>query len=206
MKNLLQINSSIFSAGGQSSQLAERFVAAWRKANPGATVTVRDLASEPVPHLDAARFGAFIAKPEERTPEQQAAADYSDKLIAELKAADVIVFGLPLYNFGLPSTLKAYIDQIGRAGHTFSYTDQGPVGLLHGKKAYVFAARGGRYQGTPLDTQTAYVRDFLGFIGITDVEFIYAEGLAISEESKNASLAHAQRKIADIIAPEAIAA
>lgn len=206
MKNLLQINSSIFSTGGQSSQLAERFVAAWRKANSGATVTVRDLASEPVPHLDAARFGAFIAKPEERTPEQQAAADYSDKLIAELKAADVIVLGLPLYNFGLPSTLKAYIDQIGRAGHTFSYTDKGAVGLLHGKKAYVFAARGGLYQGTPLDTQTAYVRDFLGFIGITDVEFVYAEGLAISEESKNASLARARRKIADIIAPEAIAA
>jgi FMN-dependent NADH-azoreductase len=206
MKNLLQVNSSIFSSGGQSSRLAERFVAAWRVANPGATVTVRDLAREPVPHLDAARFGAFIAKPEERTVEQQATANYSDALIAELKAADMIVLGLPMYNFGLPSTLKAYFDHIGRAGHTFKYTEKGPLGLLSGKKAYVFAARGGLYAGTPRDTQTAYVRDFLGFIGITDLEFVYAEGLAISEESKNASLARAHRKIGDITAPEAIAA
>ena len=206
MKNLLQINSSIFSTGGQSSRLAERFVAAWRAANPGATVTVRDLASEPVPHLDAARFGAFIAKAGERTLEQQAAAAYSDALIAELKAADVIVLGLPLYNFGLPSTLKAYFDHIGRAGHTFKYTEKGPVGLLTGKRAYVFAARGGLYAGTPRDTQTAYVRDFLGFIGITDVEFVYAEGLAISDESKSASLAQAHREIDSITAQEALAA
>jgi FMN-dependent NADH-azoreductase len=206
MKNLLQINSSIFSSSGQSSQLAERFVGAWRKANPGATVTVRDLAGEPVPHLDAARFGAFIAKPEERTLEQQATANYSDALIAELKAADVIVLGLPLYNFGLPSTLKAYIDHIGRAGHTFKYTEKGPVGLLSGKKAYVFAARGGLYEGTPRDTQTAYVRDFLGFVGITDVEFVYAEGLALGDESKNASLARAHRRIGDMTAPDALAA
>jgi FMN-dependent NADH-azoreductase len=206
MKNLLQVNSSIFSTSGQSSRLAERFVAASRAANPGAKVTVRDLANEPVPHLDAARFAAFNAKPGERTLEQQAAAGYSDTLIAELKAADVIVLGLPMYNFGLPSTLKAYFDQIGRAGHTFKYTEQGPVGLLTGKKAYVFAARGGLYDGTPRDTQTAYVRDFLGFIGITDVEFVYAEGLAISEASKEASLARAQREIDGITAPEAIAA
>ena len=206
MKMLLQINSSIFSSGGQSSRLAGSFVDAWRAANPGANVTVRDLAREPVPHLDAARFGAFMAKAEERTVEQQATANYSDALIAELKAADVIALGLPMYNFGLPSTLKAYFDHIGRAGHTFKYTEKGPVGLLTGKKAYVFAARGGLYQGTTRDTQTPYVRDFLAFIGITDVEFIYAEGLAISEESKSASLARAERKIGDITAPEALAA
>lgn len=206
MKTLLQLNTSIFSDGGQSSQLAQRFVAAWRANNPGAGVTVRDLAREPVPHLDAARFAAFIAKPDERNSEQHAAAAESDALIAELKAADVLVLGLPLYNFGLPSTLKAYFDHVGRAGHTFNYTEKGPVGLLTGKKAYVFATRGGLYQGSPRDTQTAYVRDFLGFIGITDVEFVYAEGLAISEESKNASLARAQRAIAAMTAPVAIAA
>jgi FMN-dependent NADH-azoreductase len=206
MKKLLQINSSIFSGGGQSSRLAERFVAAWRAANPGAGVTVRDLAREPVPHLDAERFGAFMAKAEERTVEQQATANYSDALIAELKAADVIVLGLPMYNFGLPSTLKAYFDHIGRAGHTFKYTEKGPVGLVTGKKAYVFAARGGLYEGTTRDTQTAYVRDFLALIGVTDVEFIYAEGLAISDESKSASLARAERKVDDITAPEALAA
>ena len=122
-------------------------------------------------------------------------------MIAELKAADVIVLGLPLYNFGLPSTLKAYFDQLGRAGSTFRYTAEGPVGLLTGKKAYVFAARGGLYKGTPKDTQTAYVRDFLAFLGITDVEFVYAEGLAISEESKSASIAGAHRAIANIFEP-----
>jgi len=206
MKTLLQINSSIFSDGGQSSQLAERFVAAWRAANPGANVTRRDLAGDPVPHLDAARFAAFITKPEDRTPEQRAAADYSDRLIAELKAADAVVLGLPMYNFGLPSTLKAYFDQLGRAGHTFKYTDKGSVGLLTGKKAYVFAARGGLYKGTALDTQTAYVRHFLGFIGITDVEFVYAEGLAISEASKTASLEQARRDVESLTAPLALAA
>jgi FMN-dependent NADH-azoreductase len=206
MKNLLQINTSIFSDGGQSSQLAQRFVAVWRASNPGAKVTVRDLARKPVPHLDAARFAAFIAKPEERDAEQQAAANDSDLLIAELKAADVLVLGLPMYNFGVPSTLKAYFDHVGRVGHTFKYTEKGAVGLLTGKKAFVFATRGGTYQGTPLDTQTAYVRTFLGFIGITDVEFVYAEGLALGESSKQASIAQAHREIGYITAPEAIAA
>src|SRR6267143_1477379 len=184
MKTLLQIQSSIFSNGGQSSRLAERFVAAWRVSNPGGKVIVRDLAAEPVPHLDAARFGAFLAKPEERTPDQQAVVDYSDALIGELKRADVVVLGLPMYNFGVPSTLKAYFDHIARAGVTFRYTEKGPQGLLTGKKAYVFATRGGLYAGTPLDTQTSYVRDFLRFLGIDDVEFIYAEGLAMGDASK----------------------
>jgi FMN-dependent NADH-azoreductase len=115
MTTLLQINTSIFSDGGQSSRLAERFVAAWRESNPGGTVIGRDLAKEPVPHIDAGRFGAFLAKPAERTSEQQAVVDYSNALIDELKGADVVVFGLPMYNFGLPSTLKAYFDHVTRA-------------------------------------------------------------------------------------------
>ena len=128
---------------------------------------VRDVAAaEPVPHLNAERFGAFITKPEERSAAQHAVVAYSDALIDELKQADVIVLGLPMYNFGVPSQLKAYFDHIARAGVTFKYTDKGPVGLLTGKKVYVFAARGGLYAGTPLDTQTSYVRDFLRFLGI----------------------------------------
>ena len=120
---------------------------------------------------------------------------YSDNLIDELKQADVIVLGLPMYNFGVPSQLKAYFDHIARVGITFKYTDKGPVGLLTGKKAYVFAARGGLYVGTPLDTQTSYVRDFLRFLGIADVEFVYAEGLNISPQSKEAGLAKALAEI-----------
>ena len=206
MKTLLQIKSSIFSDGGQSSRLAERFVAAWRASNPGGKVIVRDLASDPVPHLDAARFGAFLAKPEERTPAQQAVVDYSDALIGELKRADVVVLGLPMYNFGVPSTLKAYFDHVARVGETFKYTEKGPVGLLTGKKVYVFAARGGMYAGTPNDTQTPFIRIFLSFLGMSDIEFVYAEGLAISEASKQHSLARAEAVIDALVEPELAAA
>lgn len=197
MTTLLQINTSISNGSGQSSQLARQFVAALQKRQPGIKVVVRDVAAaEPVPHLDAERFGAFITKPQERTVAQDAVVAYSDTLINELQQADVIVLGLPMYNFGVPSQLKAYFDHIARAGVTFKYTEGGPVGLLTGKRAYVFAARGGVYAGTPLDTQTGYVRDFLRFIGISDVSFVYAEGLAISPQSKEAGLAKAGAEIA----------
>jgi FMN-dependent NADH-azoreductase len=201
MTHLLQINTSIYNGSGQSSQLARQFVAAYRANHPNTEVRVRDVAAaEFVPHLDAERFGAFIAKPEERSSAQQAVVDYSDQLIDELKQADVIVIGLPMYNFGVPSQLKAYFDHIARAGVTFKYTEKGPVGLLGGKKAYVFATRGGVYAGTALDTQTSYVRDFLRFIGIDDVEFIYAEGLAMGAQNKQDVLARASAEIERIAA------
>ena len=206
MKTLLQIRSSIFSNDGQSSRLAERFVARWRASNPGGKVIVRDLAKEPVPHLDAARFGAFLAKPEERTPAQQAVVDYSAALIGELKRADVVVLGLPMYNFGVPSMLKSYFDHVARVGETFKYTEKGPVGLLTGKKVYVFAARGGMYAGTPNDTQTPFIRIFLSFLGMSDIEFVYAEGLAISEASKQQTLARAEAVIDALVEPELAAA
>jgi len=196
MKTLLQLNTSLYSGNGQSSRLADQFVSDWRVRNPGATVIARDLAREPIPHLTAARFQAFIARPEERTAGERAIVAESDALIEELKKADVIVLGLPMYNFGVPSTLKTYFDHIARAGVTFRYTEKGAVGLLSGKKAYVFATRGGVYAGTPGDTESAYVRQFLAFLGIEDVELVYAEGLAISETSKAAGIARAQQAIA----------
>src|SRR5688572_20538830 len=199
MKTLLQINTSINSDAGESSRLANGLVAAWRTRNPGGTVIARDLARDPVPHLTAERFQAFLSKPGERTVAQQAVVQYSDRLIGELKRADTIVIGLPMYNFGVPSMLKAYFDHVARAGETFRYTDKGSIGLLTGKKAYVVTARGGVYAGTPLDTQTAYVRNFLGFLGITDVEFVYAEGLAMGESSKEAALARARKDIERIM-------
>lgn len=195
MTTLLQINASINSNKGQSSQLANQFVDAFQKQHPDAKILLRDVAvAEPVPHLNAERFGAFIAQPEARNAEQAAVVAYSDALINELKQAEVIVIGLPMYNFGVPSQLKAYFDHVARAGMTFKYTEKGPVGLLTGKKVYVFAARGGVYAGTPMDTQTSYVRDFLRFIGLSDVEFVYAEGLA-SAQSKEAGLAKAAAAI-----------
>jgi FMN-dependent NADH-azoreductase len=195
MSTLLQINASIHGENGQSSQLASQFVAAWREQHPQTQIVQRDLASDPVPHLTAERFAAFLTPAQTRDAVQHAVAQYSDNLIAELKQADVIVLGLPMYNFGVPSQLKAYFDHIARAGLTFRYTAQGPVGLLGGKKVYVFAARGGLYAGGPLDTQTQYVRDFLRFLGIEDVQFVYAEGLAIGSESKEAALSGARAQI-----------
>ena len=206
MTTLLQLNSSINAGNGESSHLANEFVAGWKARNPAAIVVVRDLARDPVPHLTAERFQAFLAKPDARNAAQRDVVAYSDALIAEIRQADVIVLGLPMYNFGVPSMLKAYFDHIARAGVTFQYTANGPVGLLTGKKVHVFATRGGLYAGSPLDTQTAYVRDFLRFLGIADVEFVYAEGLAISPAGKDAALAAAKIAIARMTASEPLAA
>lgn len=200
MKELLQINTSLFSGEGQSSQLADHFVSAWRARNPEAGLKVRDLANDPIPHLDAERFQAFIEEPSKRSPEQTEVVAYSDALIHELRQADVVVLGLPMYNFGIPSMLKAYFDHIARAGVTFRYTENGPEGLLHGKRVYVFAARGGRYAGTPLDSQTGYVRDFLSFLGMKEVEFVYAEGLNIGESSREAALTDARQRLQTLVA------
>jgi FMN-dependent NADH-azoreductase len=204
MNTLLHIQSSIYSDQGASSALARQFVEQWRTAHPGGRVIERDLARDPVPHLDAERFGAFVTPADRRTPAQQAAVAYSDRLIEELKRADTLALGLPLYNFGVPSTLKAWFDQIARAGVTFRYTDQGPVGLLTGKQAYVFAARGGIYRGA--DLQPQYVRNFLGFLGIESVRFVFAEGLALGDASKRQSLEQAGVEVAALAAVQRRAA
>jgi len=199
-QTLLQINTSLFAGNGQSSQLAERFVADFLAAHPGTVRVLRDVASDPIPHLDGARFSAFLTPAASRDAVQNAVIAQSDALIAELKSADVVVLGLPMYNFGVPSQLKSYFDHIARAGETFRYTANGPVGLVTGKKVYVLAARGGLYEGTALDSQTSYVRDFLRFIGLDDVEFVYAEGLAIGAEQKEAGLAKARAAITRLAA------
>jgi FMN-dependent NADH-azoreductase len=202
MTTILQINSSLYGESAQSSRLAAGFVDALRGVStaPGFDVIVRDLSREPVPHLTAERFQAFTTPAAERTLDQQRVVAESDRLIAELQRADVIVIGLPMYNFGVPSTLKAYFDHVARAGVSFRYTAEGPEGLLKGKKAYVFATRGGRHAGTPSDLQTAYVRQFLGFIGIRDVEFVYAEGLALGAEQHSAAVASAVARIGQLAA------
>lgn len=182
MTTLLQINTSA-RATGHANRLANAYVDAWSARHPEDRIVLRDLTGEPVPHLSETTLNAFFTPPEQRDPSLQAAARLSDELIAEIQGADVIVIGVPMYNFGIPSTLKAYFDHIARAGITFRYTANGPEGLLQGKRAIILAARGGKYSGTPMDTQTSYLRDFLGFIGITDVTFVYAEGLAMGEES-----------------------
>lgn len=201
MKTLLQIRSSLLLDDSQSNRLSERFVAAWQAANPDGRVVVRDLALQPVPHLDMARLGAFMTPAEQRTPEQRALAAESDALIDELKSADEVALGLPMYNFGLPSTLKAYFDHIARAGVTFRYTATGPEGLVNNKPVYVFAARGGLYKDKPQDTQTPHVRHFFAFLGMTDVRFVYAEGLNLGEESKRAALQAAEAEVDALFEP-----
>ncbi|WP_062067634.1 FMN-dependent NADH-azoreductase [Cellvibrio sp. OA-2007] len=184
MATLLQINSSLFGDNGNSSVLTQEFVQRWKEKNPTGDVIVRDFAKEDVPHLDAARVQALFSPAEGRTPAQQAVLDYSDKIIAEIAAADVIVIGVPLYNFGVPSTLKAYFDHIARAGVTFKYTETGPVGLLNNKPVYIIATRGGVHKGQPSDTQSQFLTNFLSFVGLKDVHFIYAEGLNMGQKEQ----------------------
>ena len=194
MPTILQLNTSLFGEQGQSSRLAAEFARTLAEST-GRELKVRDLAANPVPHLTAERITAFGTPASERTLDQQRHVAESDALVDELREADVLVLGLPMYNFGVPSTLKAYFDHVARAGVTFRYTAEGPLGLLTGKKAFVFATRGGQHAGTETDLQTDYVRLFLGFIGIRDVEFIYAEGLALGEQQRERALAAAAERI-----------
>lgn len=200
MKTLLQINTSLYSSDGQSSALAARFVEKWQQANPAGRVIVRDLAANPVPHLTAERFDAFRTPAEDRTAVQAALVAESDELIDELRAADIVAIGLPMYNFGIPSTLKAWIDHVARAGVTFRYTETGSIGLLADRKVLLFAARGGKYKDTPRDTQTAFISNFLNFIGIRDIEFVYAEGLSMGDDVRQQAMATATDTIARIAA------
>lgn len=197
MATLLKIQTSLFQGDGQSSQLAEQFARNWQARNPDGRVVARDLAAEPVPHLDAQRFQAFITPPEERTAEQREMMKLSDTLVEEIATADVLVLGAPMYNFSIPSTLRAYFDHIARAGVTFRYTPEGPQGLLKNKKAYVFVTRGGFYGGED-HSQSVLLRQFLGFLGITDVAFVHAEGMSM-EDAREKSLTEAREKIAQLV-------
>lgn len=176
MHNILIIKSSLNGDQGNSSQLANEFLKAVTAQMP-ANVVERDLNKHEINHLSQQEMSAWMTAASDRSEEQHKLANISDELIEELKASDTIIVGMPMYNFAIPSSFKAWIDRVARAGITFKYTEQGPVGLLEGKKVIIVAARGGMYAGTPKDTQTQYLKDFFAFIGITDIEFIYAEGL-----------------------------
>lgn len=193
--NILQINSSARREGSVSTGLASRIVAGLRHGSPAATVTVRDLAAAPHPALDEAALQALFAPETERTAEQAARVALDDAVIAEVQAADVLVIGAPMYNFGVSTQLKNWIDALARARVTFEYTAQGPRGLLTGKRVYVALTRGGRYRDTAADSQLPYLRTVLGFLGMTDVQFVFAEGLALGPDAERAALADAERQI-----------
>ncbi len=198
--NILQINASARRNGANSTQLANTIVARLQAVNPAATRTLRDLAVTPHPVLDEAALGALFTPADQRTPAQAARVALDDALIAEIQAHDTIVLGVPMYNFGIPVQLKSWLDAIARAGVTFRYTEAGPEGLLKGKKVYVALARGGMYRDTANDSQVPYLKTILGFLGLTDVSFIYAEGLAMGAEAVTKGFAQAEADLNDALA------
>ncbi len=200
MTRILQLNTSIHGDNGASSTLADNFVHQWQDRHGKSAVIRRDFSKSPIPHLDADTFSAAISPVGTRSRNQQTSAALADTLIQELLGADVLVIGLPMYNFGVPSSLKAWFDHVARAGTTFRYTADGPVPLLTNKRAYVFATRGGWYAGTERDTQAAYVKQFLSFLGIDNIEFVYAEGLSISEENRRTAVESATAHLAKLAA------
>jgi FMN-dependent NADH-azoreductase len=198
--HILQINSSARREASHSTRLAARIVQRLRDAEPEATLTVRDLNDAPHPVLDETTLAALSTPASERTPEQAVRVALDDALIAQIQAADVVVLGVPMYNFGVPAALKNWIDAISRAGVTFRYTEKGPEGLLKGKKVYVALTRGGNYRNTPADTQAPYLRTVLTFLGLVDTHFVYAEGLAMGSDAEQKAIASACEEIDEAVA------
>ena len=181
MKKVLVIKSSLNGEQGNSNQLTEQFLTKLAQQTQ-VTITERDLSGQSLPHLEQKEMSAWMTPAAERSTEQVQLAAISDQLIDELKAHDTIVVAMPMYNFGVPSNFKAWIDRIARAGVTFKYTETGPVGLLDNKEVVIIAARGGMYQGTEKDSQSQYLNDVFNFVGLSDIRFIYAEGLNMPEK------------------------
>ncbi|MCE4556481.1 FMN-dependent NADH-azoreductase [Roseateles cellulosilyticus] len=202
--NILQINSSARrlqdDQGSVSTRLANELTAGLRAANPSASLTVRDFAVSPLPVLDEAALGALFTPAEARTAEQAARVALNDQVIAELLAADVVVIGAPMINFNISAQLKNWIDAVARAGVTFQYGPTGPVGLVTGKKVYVVTSRGGIHRGQASDQVVPYLRTVLAFLGMTDVEFIYAEGLNMGPEAADRGLSEARAQISELLA------
>ncbi|MEI8573653.1 FMN-dependent NADH-azoreductase [Methylomonas sp. LW13] len=198
--NILQINSSIRAENAYSSRLADNLVAGLRQQTPTAELTVRDLAKTPHPLLDEAALIALSTPAEERNPEQAQRVALDDALIAEIQHADILVLTAPMYNFGIPAQLKAWIDAIARARVTFQYTENGVEGLLKNKQVYVIQTAGGKHSGTEADSQSTYLRTVLGFLGMADVTFIYAEGLAMGNDAEQLALQAAATQIAALAA------
>lgn len=190
----LLVTSSVLGENGQSNALASHFETR-AAAREGIEVTARNVIANALPHLDVAELGAWQTPADERSEEQKALATHSDELLAELRANDVLVIAVPMYNLGIPSQLKAWFDRVLRAGETFRYTENGPQGLIDGKRAIILAARGGMYAGTELDSQTPHLKSMLGLMGITDVNVVYAEGLNMGEATRDAALKEAFQAI-----------
>ena len=197
--NILQINSSARSEGSNSTALANTLVERLLETTPDANLTVRDLSRTPHPIIDESALQALFTPAEQRSPEQAMRVALDDALIAEILAADTIVLGVPMYNFGVTAQLKNWIDAISRAQVTFRYGANGPEGMLTGKKVYVLLTRGGLYRNTPNDTQVPYLKTFFSFLGMTDVQFVFAEGLEMGPDAKQKALSAAHSQIEEAL-------
>ena len=204
MTTVLKIQASLFGDQGQSSRLADRFIESLRHRHGALRVLTRDLNARPVPPLTLERFQAFGTAEADRDEAQQAVVRESDALVDELRAADIVVLAVPMYNFTIPAALHNYFDHIARAGVTFRYTEHGPEGLLKGKRTYVFAARGGLHGED--HSQSLFLRQFLGFIGLEDAKFVYAEGLAMGEQAREQGLVAARAQLDALLPAQAVAA
>ena len=194
----LLVTSSILGDNGQSNALATHFQQQ-AAARDGVAVTHRDVVANALPHLAIEELGAWQTPADERTVEQQALAAHSDELLAELRANDVLVLAVPMYNLGIPSQLKTWFDRVLRAGETFRYTENGPQGLIEGKRAIILAARGGQYAGTEFDSQTPHLKTMLGLMGISDVEVVFAEGLNMGDAHRDAAMKEAFQAIDQLV-------
>lgn len=207
MTKILIINSSTLGEHSVSRKLTGSFAASWREADPTVEVKVRDIGAEPVPHLVPETWVGVRGEP--MTEREQEARQLSDALIAEVEEADILVIGAPMYNFGIPSTLKAWFDHVLRAGVTFRYTAEGPEGLMKGKPAIVIESRGGLYSSGPasgMDSQEPHLRTMLGFIGIKDVLFVRAEQLSRGGDGAAAAVARAEEELVKIAAEQTLLA
>lgn len=198
MSNVLIIESSARQQDSFSRELTQQFISHWKTLHPADRLTIRDVAVNPVPHLDADLLGGWMKPEAQRNAAEQASLQRSNELTDELLAADVLVLAAPMYNFAIPSTLKAWLDHVLRAGLTFKYTDTGPQGLLTGKKAFVLTARGGIYAGSTADHQEPYLRQVLAFVGIHDVTFIHAEGMNLGGDFQEKGLNQAKARLSDV--------
>ena len=195
---LLHIDSSILGDHSASRALTAKVVAALKAATPGLEVSYHDLAHDALGDFSAASLTAGATPAEQRSAEQRDEAERNARALQEFLAADVLVLGAPMYNFTIPTQLKAWIDRITVAGTTFRYSEAAPVGLCEGKKAIIVATAGGIHAGKPTGLAHAdYLKLVLSFLGITDVQTVYAEGLAYGDEAKSAALASAERQIAE---------
>lgn len=201
MSSILLVTSSPRGAESLSTKVATDLANTLSSKANGASVVHRDLGAQPIPHLDTVTTSAIRKPADARSPAEAAAADYSDTLVHELLAADTVVIATGLINFGIYSTLKSWIDNIARAGMTFSYTAEGPKGLATGKKVYIVMSSGGVYSEGPaaaMDHAVPYLKTVLGFMGMTDVEVIYVEGLAFGPEAAEKSIAAASAKVIEL--------